>query len=114
MIGSHHTLNIIVINKTYASTKSIHRTYCLVYPLAFDFKAFSLSISLSQVGTKGNKERIRLLALLVSVYFYFRLLKASLKVMKLKRLVILKYFFTFSKNRKTLSLLLVMTLLLYV
>ena len=66
--GSHHTLNIIAICKTIVTTEPIYRTYCGVYPFSPDFKAFSLSVSLSEVGTtfkvEGNYEGIRLHVLL--------------------------------------------------
>ena len=75
IIGSHHTLNIIAICKTIVTTEPIYRTYRGVYPLAPDFKAFSFSISLSEVGTKGKEEGIRLHVLL-DVFLYF-LLKTS-------------------------------------
>ena len=68
IIGSHHTLNIIGICKTIVTTEPIYRIYCGVCPLSPDFKTFSLSISLSEVGTKfrgeGNYEVIRLHVLL--------------------------------------------------
>ena len=68
IIGSHHTLNIIAICKTIVTTEPIYRAYCEFYPLSPDFKAFSLSFSLFEVGTKfkeeGNYEGIRLLVLL--------------------------------------------------
>ena len=57
IIGSHYTLNIIAICKTIVTTEPIYRTYCGVYPLSRDFKAFSLSVSLSEVGTKFKEER---------------------------------------------------------
>ena len=84
IIGSHHTLNIIVICKTFVATEPIYRTYCRVYLVSPDFKAFSLPISLSEVGAKskeeGNYEGIRLLVLLdVFHTFYLRLLKTFLK-----------------------------------
>ena len=58
IIGSRHTLNIIVICKTFVATEPSYRTYCGVYPLSPDFKAFSLSISLSEVRAKRKKEGI--------------------------------------------------------
>ena len=64
IIESHHTLNIIVVCKTYVATEPIYRTYCGIYPLSPDFKAFSLSVSLSEVVTKGKEDGIRLHALL--------------------------------------------------
>ena len=68
IIRSRHTLNIIAICKTIVTTEPIYRTYCGVYPRSRDFKAFSLSISLSEVGTKfkeeENYEGIRLHVLL--------------------------------------------------
>ena len=53
----------MAICKTNAA-EFIHRIYCGVYPLSPDFKAFSLSISLSEVGTKGKEEGVRLHVLL--------------------------------------------------
>ena len=41
---SRHTLNITAICTTIVTTEPIDRTYCGVYPLSPDFKAFSLSI----------------------------------------------------------------------
>ena len=58
IIGSRHTLNIIVICKTFVETEPSYRTYCGVYPLSPDFKAFSLSISLSEVRAKRKEEGI--------------------------------------------------------
>ena len=52
IIGSHHILNIIAICKTIVTKESTYRTYFGVYPFSRDFKAFSLSISLSEVGAK--------------------------------------------------------------
>ena len=79
-IGSHHTLNIIVICKTYVATEPTCRTYCGNYPLSPDFKAFSFLISLSEVGTNGKEEGIRLHVLLDVFYiFYLGLLKKFLK-----------------------------------
>ena len=78
IIGSHHTLNIIVESKTFVAIESIYRTYCGVYPVLPDFKVFSLSISLSEVGAKskeeGNFEGIILLVLHdVFHIFYLRI-----------------------------------------
>ena len=64
IIGSHHTLNIIATCKTIVITEPIYRTYCGVYPPSPDFKAFSFSVSLSEVGTTGKEEGIRLHVLL--------------------------------------------------
>ena len=64
IIRFHHTLNIIVICKTHGATEPIYKIYCGVYPLSADFKAFRISISLSEVGTKG-KVGIRFYVLLV-------------------------------------------------
>ena len=50
--GSHHTLKIIAICKMIVATEPVYRTYCVVYPLSPDFKIFSISILLSEVGTK--------------------------------------------------------------
>ena len=67
------------------TTEPIYRTYCGFYPLSLDFKAFILSISLSEVGTKFKEERnyegIRLLVLLhgFPLFLYLRLLKTFLK-----------------------------------
>ena len=58
IIGSHYILNIIVICKTLVVTEPIYRTYCSVYPLSPDFKAFSLSISLFEVRAKSKEEGI--------------------------------------------------------
>ena len=61
--------------KTYVATEPIYRTYCGGYPLSPDFKAFSVSFSLSVVETKGkgegNDEGIRLHVLLnlFSIFF---------------------------------------------
>ena len=61
IIGFHHTLGIIaILCKTILTTEPIYRTYCGDYPLSPDFEAFSLSISLSEVGTKGKAEGVRL------------------------------------------------------
>ena len=90
IIGSHYTLNIIAICKTIVTTEPIYRTYCGVYPISPDFKDFSFSISLSEVGNftislsevgaKGKEEGIRLHVLLDVFYiFYLRLLKTFLK-----------------------------------
>ena len=84
IIGFHHTLNIIVIYKTFVATEPIYRTYSRIYLLSPDFKAFSLSILLSEVGAKskeeGNYEGIRLLVLHDVFYIlYLRLLKTCLK-----------------------------------
>ena len=57
IVGSHHTLNIVIC-KTIVATKPIYRTYCGVYPLSPDFKAFSLSIVLSEVKAKSKEEGI--------------------------------------------------------
>ena len=61
--GSHRTLSIIALCKTIVITETVYRTCCGVYPLSPDFKVFSLSVSLSEVGTKfkeeGNYEGIR-------------------------------------------------------
>ena len=57
IIGSHHTLSIIAICKTIVTTEPTYRTYRGVYPLSPNFKAFSLSVSLSEVGTKFKEER---------------------------------------------------------
>ena len=46
IIGSHDTLNIIVICKTYVATEPIYRIYCGVCPLSPDFKDFSVFFSL--------------------------------------------------------------------
>ena len=63
----HHTLNVIAICKTIVTREPIYRTYCGVYPLSPDCKSFSLSVSLSEVGTnfkeEENYEGIRLLVL---------------------------------------------------
>ena len=60
--------------------KSIYRTYYGVYPLQPDFKAFSLSISLSEVGKKEKEEGIKFHVLFDVLYiFYLRLLKLFLK-----------------------------------
>ena len=63
VIGSHRTLSIIALCKTIVITEPVYRTCCGVYPLSPDFKVFSLSVSLSEVGTKfkeeGNYEGIR-------------------------------------------------------
>ena len=69
IVGSHHTLNIIAICKTIVTTEPIYRTYCGVYPLSPDLKVFSFSISLSEVGTKGKEEGIRL-HVLVDVFIF--------------------------------------------
>ena len=75
IIGSHDTLNIAIC-KTIVTTDPIYKAYCGVYPLSHDFKAFSFSISLSEVGTKGKEEGIRLHVLFdVFNIFYLRLLK---------------------------------------
>ena len=58
IIGSHHTLKIIAICKTIVTTKPIYRTNCVVYPLLPNFKNFSLSILLSEVGTNSKKREI--------------------------------------------------------
>ena len=80
IIGSHHTLNIIVVCKTIVTTEPTYRTYCEGYPLSPYFKVFSLSISISEVGTKGTEEGIRLNILLDVFYiFYIIFLKAFLK-----------------------------------
>ena len=81
IIGSHHTLNITVICKMYVATEPIYRTFCGVCPLSPDFKVFSFSISLSEVGKKGEEDGIGLHVLLddFSVFFYLRLLKTFLK-----------------------------------
>ena len=80
IIGSHHTLNIIVLCKTFVAKEPIYRTYCGVYPLWPDFKAFSFSILLSEVRTKGKEERISLYVLFDAFYiFYLRLLETFLK-----------------------------------
>ena len=80
IMGSHHTLNIIAICKTIVTTEAIYRTYSEVYPLSPHFKVFSFAISLSEVGTKGKEEGIRLHVLLYVFYiFYLRLLKTFLK-----------------------------------
>ena len=55
--------------------ESIYRTYCGAYPPSPDFKVFSLSISLSDVGSKDEEEGIRFHVLL-DVFLYF-LLKTS-------------------------------------
>ena len=47
IIGSHDTLNIIVICKTYVATGPIYRIYCGVYPFSPDFKDFSVFFSLA-------------------------------------------------------------------
>ena len=60
IIGSYCTSNIIAICKTIVTTEPIYRTYCGIYPFSPDFKAFSFSISRSEVGTEGKKEGIRL------------------------------------------------------
>ena len=61
------------------ATEPIYRTYCGVYPLSPDFKAFSLSISLSEVGTKDKEKGIRLNVLLdVSYIFYLDITLISL------------------------------------
>ena len=79
-MGSHHTLNIIVICKTHVATEPIYRTYCEVYPLSPDFKAFSFSILLYEVETKRKEEGIKLHILLDVFYIlYLRLLKTFLK-----------------------------------
>ena len=67
IIKFHHTLNIIVICKTHGATEPIYKIYCGVYPLSADFKAFRISISLSEVGTKG-KVGIRFYVLLDVFY----------------------------------------------
>ena len=82
--GSHHTLKIIVICKTFVVSEPIYRSCSGIYPVSPDFKAFSLSISLSKVGAKnkeeGNYEGIRLLVLFdVFHIFYLILLKTFLK-----------------------------------
>ena len=68
IIGSHHTLKMIATCKMIVATEPVYRTYCVVYPLSPDFKAFSLSILLSEVGTKfkeqENYKGIRLIELL--------------------------------------------------
>ena len=46
IIGSHDTLNIIVICKTYVATEPIYRIYCGVCPLSPGFKDFSVFFSL--------------------------------------------------------------------
>ena len=69
IIGSHHTLNIIAICKTIVTTEPIYRAYCRVYLLSLDFKSSSFSISISEVGTKGREEGIRLHVLLVLFIF---------------------------------------------
>ena len=82
IMGFHHTLNIIVVCKTYAATEPIYRTYCRVYPLSSDFKVFSFSIPLSEVRTKFKtiiKEEDYLHYLLFFYIFYLRLLKTFLK-----------------------------------
>ena len=80
IIGSHPTLSIIVICKTYVTIEPIYRNYCGVYPLSRDFKAFSFSISLPETETKRKEEGIRLHVLLHVFYiFYLRLLKTFLK-----------------------------------
>ena len=80
IIGSRHTLNIITICKMHMAMESIYRTYCGVYPLPPDFKAFNLSISLSEVGTKDKEEGIKFHVLFDVLYiFYLRLLKLFLK-----------------------------------
>ena len=66
MVPSHG--HIISICKTVVTAEPIYKTYCGVYPLSPHFKAFSLSILLSEVGTefkeKENYEGIRLHVLL--------------------------------------------------
>ena len=79
IIGSHHILNIIAICKTIVTTEPIYKTYCGVYLLSPDFKAFSFSISLSKVGTKDEEEGIRLHVLLDVFLFYLKFLKTFLK-----------------------------------
>ena len=60
----------------YVTIEPIYRTYCGVYPLSPEFKAYRFSILLSEVGTKGKEKGIRLYALLDLFYiFYLRLLK---------------------------------------
>ena len=58
IIGSHHNLNIIVICKAFAATEPNYRTYCGVYSLSPDFRAFTLSISLSKVRAKSKEDGI--------------------------------------------------------
>ena len=80
IIGFHHSFNIIAICKMHVATEPMYRTYCGVYPLPPDFKAFTLSISLSEVGTKDKKEGIRFHVLLDTFYiFSLRLLNSFLK-----------------------------------
>ena len=50
----------MAICKTILITEPVYRSYCGAYPLSPDFKAFSLSISLSAIETKGKEERKRL------------------------------------------------------
>ena len=57
------------------ATEPIYRTYRGDYPLSHDFKAFSFSISLSEVGAKSEEERIRLHALTDVFYFLLKTFK---------------------------------------
>ena len=64
----------------HVATEPIYRTYYGVCPLSPDFKAFSFTISISEIGTKGREEGIGLHVLLdVFCIFYLRLLKTFLK-----------------------------------
>ena len=58
IIGSHQALNIIFICEMFVPTDPIYRTYCGFCPLSPNFKAFSLSISLSNLGAKSKEEGV--------------------------------------------------------
>ena len=73
----------------YMVTELIYRTYCGIYLLSTSFKAFSLLISLSEVGTVQRIgklcKNVRLHVLLdvyllfIIIIFYLRFLKTFLK-----------------------------------
>ena len=77
IIGSHHTLIIIVICKTIVTTEPISRTYCEGHPLSSNFKVINFTIWCRNKGQRrGNT--IKCIAR-CSLDFYVRLLKAFLK-----------------------------------
>ena len=63
--------------------EAIYKTYCGVFPLSPDFKAFGLSISLSEVGTKDKEEEIRFhVSLDVFLYFISNTSKVLFEITK--------------------------------
>ena len=77
--------------KTFLATEPICKAYCGVYPLSPDLKAFSLSISLSEVRPKSREEGIneetRLHVTRIIWCFAYFLLKSSHEVFEITKLL---------------------------